>query len=112
MKQKLKPGRLFFVYMIGYAVGRLWIEALRIDPATEIAGIRINIWTMSTVLLVGVVGVWLGRLGPGERDTYRREHHQAGVDPDSSDQDSSDQDSSDQDSSDQDSADAEVASGD
>lgn len=50
-RRVLKPGRLIWVYAAGYAIGRLWIEALRIDPATEILGVRINLWTMGALLL-------------------------------------------------------------
>jgi prolipoprotein diacylglyceryl transferase len=48
----LKPGKLVWVYAGIYAIGRLWIEALRIDPATEILGVRINLWSMGAVLAV------------------------------------------------------------
>lgn len=50
-RKVLKPGKLIWVYTGVYAIGRLWIEALRIDNATEILGVRVNIWTMSAVLL-------------------------------------------------------------
>lgn len=50
--RRLAPGRLIWVYVAGYAIGRLWIESLRIDNATEILGVRINIWTMSALLLL------------------------------------------------------------
>jgi len=53
-KRVLKPGRLIWVYAAGYAIGRLWIETVRIDNATEILGVRINIWMMSLVLIVSV----------------------------------------------------------
>lgn len=53
-KQMLRPGKLIWVYTGGYALGRLWIEMLRIDPATTIAGIRVNLWLMGIVLLVSV----------------------------------------------------------
>jgi prolipoprotein diacylglyceryl transferase len=39
-----RPGRLFALYVLGYGLGRLWVEALRIDDATRIAGVRVNIW--------------------------------------------------------------------
>jgi prolipoprotein diacylglyceryl transferase len=52
-----QPGRLFALYVGGYALGRLWVEALRIDPATRLLGVRVNIWT-SLAALVGAVG-WL-----------------------------------------------------
>lgn len=71
-KRILKPGRLFYVYIGGYAIGRLWIETIRIDFANTIAGIRVNIWTMSLVLLVAVLGLMInGRLKPGEVDPFR-----------------------------------------
>jgi phosphatidylglycerol---prolipoprotein diacylglyceryl transferase len=49
---KLRPGRLFAVYVLGYGIGRLWVESLRIDPASKLAGLRVNTW-MSIVLIVG-----------------------------------------------------------
>ena len=55
----LPRGRLIAVYLFGYGVGRLWIETVRIDAATEIAGLRINIW-MSIALILGglVIALW------------------------------------------------------
>jgi prolipoprotein diacylglyceryl transferase len=52
-----RPGRLFAYYVAGYAVGRAWVEALRIDPATRLFGVRWNIW-MSLIAFAGAVG-WL-----------------------------------------------------
>jgi prolipoprotein diacylglyceryl transferase len=52
-----RPGRLFAYYVAGYAVGRAWVEALRIDPATRLFGVRWNIW-MSFIAFVGAVA-WL-----------------------------------------------------
>ena len=52
-----RPGRLFAYYVAGYAVGRAWVEALRIDPAARLFGVRWNIW-MSFIAFVGAVG-WL-----------------------------------------------------
>ena len=51
---RLGPGRLFPLYLIGYGVGRFWIEALRIDPteASDVAGLRWNQW----VALAAVAG--------------------------------------------------------
>jgi len=40
----LKPGSLFLFYIALYCVGRIWIEALRIDPAHHIFGLRLNVW--------------------------------------------------------------------
>jgi prolipoprotein diacylglyceryl transferase len=60
-----RPGILFAGYVAGYALGRLWVEALRIDAASEILGLRVNIW-VSGLALVAAVGsiAWLAR-GPG-----------------------------------------------
>jgi len=53
----LRPGRWFAVYVTGYGLGRLWVESLRIDFATEVAGLRVN----TVVALVAIVGglLWL-----------------------------------------------------
>jgi prolipoprotein diacylglyceryl transferase len=45
------PGDLFALYVLGYTCGRLWIEALRIDEAHQIFGIRLNVWVSMLVLL-------------------------------------------------------------
>lgn len=47
---KLRPGRLFAIYVVGYAIGRFWIEGLRIDPAHAAGGLRLNQWV---ALIVG-----------------------------------------------------------
>jgi prolipoprotein diacylglyceryl transferase len=52
-----RPGRLFAAYVAGYAVGRAWVEALRIDPAAHLLGVRWNIW-MSAIAFFAAVG-WL-----------------------------------------------------
>ena len=49
-----RPGQLFVGYVAGYAAGRLWVEALRIDPATEIAGLRVNTWVSAVVLVTAL----------------------------------------------------------
>ncbi len=47
-----RPGSLLAVYACGYGLGRLWIEAVRIDHASLLLGVRVNIW-MSLVLVAG-----------------------------------------------------------
>ena len=58
----LRNGQVFALYVAGYCVGRLWIELLRVDPAEEILGLRLNVWT-SVLLFAGAVAafVWRGR---------------------------------------------------
>jgi prolipoprotein diacylglyceryl transferase len=51
---RLGHGRVFALYVAGYAAGRLWIELLRIDEANTLAGLRLNVWT-SIVVLVGAL---------------------------------------------------------
>ena len=51
---KLRPGRLFAVYVVGYAVGRFWVEGLRIDFAHTTGGLRLNQWV---ALVVGLLAV-------------------------------------------------------
>lgn len=53
---KLARGRLIGVYLLGYGIGRGWVEALRIDPANDIFGLRINIW-MSLALIIGGIAI-------------------------------------------------------
>lgn len=68
-KRVLRPGRLFAVYTAGYAIGRLWVEALRIDNATKILGVRINLWTMGATLIISLlVLAFSGRRAEGEDD--------------------------------------------
>ncbi len=54
-QRRLPAGHLFACYVMGYATGRIWIELLRVDPASELLGVRVNVWVMSVL--------WLGALG-------------------------------------------------
>lgn len=62
-------GRLFALYIALYTAGRVWIEALRIDEANLILGLRLNIWT-SVLVFVGAVlfMVISSRRNPGRQD--------------------------------------------
>ena len=57
---QLKKGYSWAIYVAGYTVGRLWIELLRTDKATEVFGVRINVWTSVIVLAVAVAVVMRG----------------------------------------------------
>lgn len=56
---RIRGGRLFWIYAAYYTLGRVWIEALRIDDAQMItlAGVtaRLNVWTSILVFLGAVV---------------------------------------------------------
>jgi prolipoprotein diacylglyceryl transferase len=67
----LRPGRLFVIYVGGYALGRLWVEDLRIDPANRIAGLRVNEW-VSLVALAACVGVFVADWSRGRRTAGTR----------------------------------------
>lgn len=61
----LARGRLIGVYLLGYGLGRLWIEALRSDRANTILGLRVNTWTALAFLAVGAITIaWPGRHSP------------------------------------------------
>jgi len=51
---KLKPGDLFWVYLIVYPVGRFLLEYIRLDPSL-IGGINANQITMAVVAVFGAL---------------------------------------------------------
>ncbi|MGY4102672.1 prolipoprotein diacylglyceryl transferase [Nocardia sp. R16R-3T] len=51
---RIGHGRLFALYVAGYCLGRFFVELLRDDEATKIAGIRINSFTSAIVFLAAV----------------------------------------------------------
>lgn len=57
---RLRPGQLFALYVAGYTAGRLWIELLRVDPASLVFGVRVNVLT-SVVVLTGAAAVFVTR---------------------------------------------------
>ncbi|MDD2858053.1 MAG: prolipoprotein diacylglyceryl transferase, partial [Candidatus Nanopelagicales bacterium] len=62
----LGHGRVFALYIALYCLGRVWIEALRIDEANHILGLRLNVWTSIVVGLGGLLWFVLAtRLRPG-----------------------------------------------
>lgn len=63
---RLGHGRAFALYVAAYTVGRFWIEGLRIDPANDVLGLRLNEWT-SVLVFAGAVAylVVSARLRPG-----------------------------------------------
>lgn len=53
-RYRIGHGRLFALYVAGYCVGRFFVELMRADEATKIAGIRINSFTSALVFLAAV----------------------------------------------------------
>jgi prolipoprotein diacylglyceryl transferase len=60
---KIGHGRLFAMYVAGYCLGRFWIELMRSDAATHIAGIRINSFTATFVFIGAVVYIMVAPKG-------------------------------------------------
>ena len=53
-KVPMRAGRLFFFYTAGYTVFRFFIEGLRIDPAHDAGGLRLNQWVSLAVFAASV----------------------------------------------------------
>ena len=72
-RRKVVPrGKLFAIYVFGYGLGRLWVEALRIDEASKIFGARVNIWVALLAILGGLAWYVFGseeRSAPALDDT-------------------------------------------
>lgn len=64
-------GRVFALYVMGYTLGRVWIELLRIDTANRILGLRLNVWTCILVF-AGALAYFLLHRGPRETDVEPR----------------------------------------
>ncbi|SPT74396.1 Prolipoprotein diacylglyceryl transferase [Arcanobacterium haemolyticum] len=74
-KFSLHGGQVLALYIIVYTLGRVWIEYLRIDDATMIMGLRLNVWTSLIVCVGGILAfVWLRdrlKTHPEMADIYR-----------------------------------------
>jgi len=68
-RYQMGHGRVFALYVALYCLGRLWIEALRIDAANTILGLRLNIWTAGIVGLGALAYfLWSLRTKPGREE--------------------------------------------
>lgn len=66
-KFRLGHGRAFALYVAGYCAGRFWIELMRTDEATLIAGVRVNVFVSALVLIGALVYFVLAR-SRGQRE--------------------------------------------
>ena len=76
-----RRSRLFWLYAMYYTLGRVWIEAMRIDDAEQIniLGIttRLNVWTSIFVFLAALIAfILLGLKGRPDPDTVYLPGHQ------------------------------------
>jgi prolipoprotein diacylglyceryl transferase len=70
---RIGHGRLFALYVAAYCFGRFWVELMRSDMATHIAGIRINSFVSVFVFIGAVVYIMVapkGREDPSELRGY------------------------------------------
>jgi prolipoprotein diacylglyceryl transferase len=84
---RLGHGRAFALYILLYTIGRGWIEALRVDEANRILGLRLNLWTSLVVGLGALVYLVVSaRLRPGrESSVYFSVHPEGGAEGTSAD---------------------------
>jgi prolipoprotein diacylglyceryl transferase len=73
-RHRLRPGRLFAVYVAGYTFARFFVERLRIDAANKILGLRVNEW-VSGVMCVAATSFLVV-------DWLRHRHDAAEAEPD------------------------------
>ena len=59
----LGRGRAFALYVAAYTVGRGWVEALRVDHANHLLGLRLNDWTSLLIFLAAAGYLLAGRRG-------------------------------------------------
>jgi prolipoprotein diacylglyceryl transferase len=67
---RLGRGRAFALYLALYAVGRSWVEALRIDDAHRFFGLRLNDYVAAAVF-VGATTYLVRKRGTGREDTVQ-----------------------------------------
>ncbi|MBK5308008.1 MAG: prolipoprotein diacylglyceryl transferase [Frankiaceae bacterium] len=67
---RLGHGRSFALYLALYAVGRAWIEALRIDDASRLFGLRLNDY-VAVVVFLGATAYLVRRRGAGREDVVQ-----------------------------------------
>jgi prolipoprotein diacylglyceryl transferase len=79
----LRWGKMMGLYLVYYSVGRVWIEAIRIDPSEIFLGLRINIWSAIAGIAIGIaIIVVQSRRHPGLEDTvYKPGRQPATLDP-------------------------------
>lgn len=68
-RKGLRKGQAFALYVAMYTFGRIWFEAMRIDKATRVFGIRFNLLLSAALCVFGTVWfIWLGRRPQGDEN--------------------------------------------
>ncbi len=80
---RLGHGRVFDLNVLLYTIGRIWIEALRIDEANTILGLRLNVWTAVLVGLGALAYLIISaRQRPGRETVLTRPGHRGSAEAD------------------------------
>ena len=69
---KIGYGRMLALYVMGYTLGRGWIEMLRIDTVelSDVGGLRFNVWTSIVLFIVAAAYFLISlRLHPGKEES-------------------------------------------
>ena len=69
-RKVLRPGSIFALYVMGYAMIRFILEFVRVDEATQLLGLRVNIWVSGVAFGLALLALVLRR---GERSSEERE---------------------------------------
>lgn len=75
-RYRLGHGRVFALYVMGYTLGRGWIEYLRVDNVQleDVLGLRFNVWTSIVLFVVALVYfVRSSRTHPGREESVYRD---------------------------------------
>ncbi len=54
-RHRFARGQVFALYLMGYTLGRFFIELIRTDPAEIVFGQRVNVWVSVAIFLLGFV---------------------------------------------------------
>jgi prolipoprotein diacylglyceryl transferase len=66
---RMGHGRVFALYVALYGLGRMVLETVRVDPANEILGMRVNFWVSLLLSVLAVVYIAVSRRRrPGRED--------------------------------------------
>jgi prolipoprotein diacylglyceryl transferase len=69
-KFNLRWGKMMGLYLVYYSIGRVWIEAIRIDPSEIFLGLRVNIWSAIAGIALGLAIILIqSRRHPGLEDS-------------------------------------------
>ena len=53
-RNRFAKGQVFALYLMGYTLGRFFIELIRTDPAEIIFGQRVNLWVSIAIFTLGL----------------------------------------------------------